>query len=85
MIFSVIHSIKTSIFSLLPIVILAIGEAKWIYVVIAAGALVTIIIISSILSWLRYTYQLEEDQIRIEQGVLIRKKTYDIQASNSID
>ncbi len=74
MIFSVIHSIKTSIFSLLPIVILAIGEAKWIYVVIAAGALVTIIIISSILSWLRYTYQLEEDQIRIEQGVLIRKK-----------
>lgn len=51
----------------------------------AAGALVTIIIISSILSWLRYTYQLEEDQIRIEQGVLIRKKTYDIQASNSID
>lgn len=33
MIFSVIHSIKTSIFSLLPIVILAIGEAKWIYVV----------------------------------------------------
>src|SRR5690625_7223701 len=33
-------------------------------------------IITSILSWLRFTYRVEENELRIEQGVFIRKKRY---------
>lgn len=34
------------------------------------------IIFSSILSWLRYTYRLESNELRIEYGVFVRKKRY---------
>lgn len=34
------------------------------------------IILVSILSWLRYTYRLEENELRIEYGVFVRKKRY---------
>jgi putative membrane protein len=34
------------------------------------------IIVVSILSWLRYTYRLEENELRIEYGVFVRKKRY---------
>src|SRR5690625_5656482 len=33
-------------------------------------------IITSILSWLRFTYRVEDNELRIEQGVFIRKKRY---------
>src|SRR5690625_3729447 len=33
-------------------------------------------IITSILSWLRFTYRVEENELRIEQGIFIRKKRY---------
>ncbi|WP_045519259.1 PH domain-containing protein [Neobacillus niacini] len=34
------------------------------------------IILVSILSWLRYTYRLEQNELRIEYGVFVRKKRY---------
>lgn len=34
------------------------------------------IILVSIVSWLRYTYRLEENELRIEYGVFVRKKRY---------
>ncbi|MFC4401893.1 PH domain-containing protein [Gracilibacillus xinjiangensis] len=74
MIFSVIKSIRQSVFGLLPMIILAVGNNAWLYIVIGVIVFSAFIIIGSVLSWLRYTYQLEEDQIKIEQGILIRKK-----------
>ncbi|WP_073202483.1 PH domain-containing protein [Gracilibacillus kekensis] len=74
MIFNIIQSIRQSIFGVLPLVILAVGNDAWFYVIIGASVLAALIIIFSVLSWYRYTYQLEEDQIRIHQGILIRKK-----------
>jgi putative membrane protein len=41
----------------------------------AAIALV-VIIITSIFSWLRFTYKLEQGELRIEYGVFVRKKRY---------
>lgn len=42
-----------------------------------ASAIVIIgIILVSIVSWLRYTYRLEENELRIEYGVFVRKKRY---------
>ncbi|WP_228275766.1 PH domain-containing protein [Gracilibacillus oryzae] len=73
-VFSIIQTIRKSIFSFLPIIILALGNGEWLYIAIGAVIFAAIIIIVSILSWFRYTYQLEEDQIRIEQGILVRKK-----------
>lgn len=44
---------------------------------IGASAIVIIgIILFSILSWLRYTYRLEQNELRIEYGVFVRKKRY---------
>jgi putative membrane protein len=34
------------------------------------------IILVSILSWLRFTYRLEENELRIEYGIFVRKKRY---------
>ncbi|WP_058306538.1 PH domain-containing protein [Gracilibacillus massiliensis] len=74
MIFNIVQAIRQSIFGALPLVILAVGNDAWFYVIIGASVLAALIIIFSVLSWYRYTYLLEEDQIRIHQGILIRKK-----------
>ncbi len=74
MIFNIIQAIRQSVFGFLPIVIIAVGNDAWFYVILGASILIGLIILFSVLSWFRYTYQLEEDQIRIEQGILIRKK-----------
>ncbi|WP_231710607.1 PH domain-containing protein [Gracilibacillus suaedae] len=74
MIFNIFQAIRHSVFGFLPLVIIAVGNDAWFYVILGASILIVLIILFSVLSWLRYTYQLEEDQIRIEQGILIRKK-----------
>ncbi|GLB60983.1 PH domain-containing protein [Cytobacillus sp. NCCP-133] len=51
------------------------GNGEIIQLVITAGILIAVFIFG-ILSWLRYTYRLEEGELRIEYGVLIRKKRY---------
>ncbi|GAA0286619.1 putative membrane protein [Gracilibacillus halotolerans] len=74
MIISVINTVRQVIFGLIPLFIIAINTDIWKYVLLGIGVLVLLIIVSSILTWLRYTYTLEEDQIRIEQGLIVRKK-----------
>lgn len=74
MIVSVINTIRQTIFGLLPLIIIAVNTDKWIYVLLGIAVLLMLIIVSSVLTWFRYTYTLEEDQIRIEQGIIVRKK-----------
>ncbi|SER48094.1 putative membrane protein [Gracilibacillus ureilyticus] len=74
MILSAFKTIRQSIFSLLPIIILAVGNSAWFYIMMGAVVFIVLIILISVLTWLRFTYQLEDDQIRIEQGIFIRKK-----------
>ena len=74
MIISVISTIRQTIFGLLPLIVIAINTDIWKYVLLGVGVLLLLIIVSSVLTWFRYTYTLEEDQIRIEQGVIVRKK-----------
>jgi putative membrane protein len=52
------------------------GNGGWIFLLGAATIAVIAIIILSILSWLRYTYRLEQGELRIEYGVFVRKKRY---------
>ncbi|MDF2855209.1 MAG: hypothetical protein K0Q87_1060 [Neobacillus sp.] len=52
------------------------GNGGWIFLLGAAAIAMIVIIIMSVLSWLRYTYRLEQEELRIEYGVFIRKKRY---------
>ncbi|UOQ48488.1 PH domain-containing protein [Gracilibacillus caseinilyticus] len=74
MIFNLFQGIRQSIVGLLPIAIVTVGNGEWLYVLLGAAILLVLFIVFSVLAWYRYTYQLEEDQIRIEQGIFIRKK-----------
>lgn len=38
--------------------------------------IIVFVLVNGILSWLRYTYRLEEGELRIEYGVFVRKKRY---------
>ncbi|WP_342429209.1 PH domain-containing protein [Neobacillus sp. FSL H8-0543] len=52
------------------------GNGGWIFLLGAAAIAVTVIIVMSVFSWLRYTYRLEQGELRIEYGVFVRKKRY---------
>lgn len=51
------------------------GNGEILQLVITAGVVIAVFIIG-VLSWLRYTYRLEEGELRIEYGILVRKKRY---------
>ncbi|GAA0322520.1 PH domain-containing protein [Oceanobacillus oncorhynchi subsp. oncorhynchi] len=73
-IFNIIQSLKQSIIGLLPLAIVIIRNSNTFYLIIGLLVIIGLVILFSFLSWLRFTYQLEEDQLRIERGILIRKK-----------
>ncbi|MFD1416443.1 PH domain-containing protein [Oceanobacillus jeddahense] len=72
--FDIIQSLKQSILGILPIAIVIISNGASFYLMIGIAVIIGLIILSSVLSWVRFTYQLEEDQLRIERGIIIRKK-----------
>jgi len=43
---------------------------------IISVVIIVFVLLNGILSWLRYTYRLEENELRIEYGVFVRKKRY---------
>lgn len=74
-IFHIITTIRQLIVALLPIMVLSLSnDLKWIYPVIGISAFGIVLIGFNILKWLRFTYQIQDDQLRIEQGILIRNK-----------
>ncbi|MGM8215375.1 PH domain-containing protein [Bacillaceae bacterium W0354] len=75
-IFRVIEVIKGMVVGLLPLVVLILKDGFLNYVLLGLAALSVLIIISSIIHWLRFTYAIVGDEIRIEQGLFIRKKRY---------
>lgn len=75
-IFTIISAIKSGILGLLPLAIILIREGTIKLVLIGLGVLLLLFTIASFLHWLRFTYSIVDDEIRIEQGVFIRKKRY---------
>ncbi|MGM8366600.1 PH domain-containing protein [Virgibacillus sp. W0181] len=51
-------------------------DQAFMYVILGVVAIILLFLIGSILSWWRFTYQVFDDEIRIEHGVFIRKKRY---------
>ncbi|WP_163971720.1 PH domain-containing protein [Oceanobacillus halotolerans] len=63
---------------IIPIVIglFSFRNEALIYVLLIGSGIALLLVIYSILSWYRYTYRVEDEELRIEYGILIRKKRY---------
>ncbi|RSK26685.1 hypothetical protein EJF36_07335 [Bacillus sp. HMF5848] len=46
------------------------------YSLLGAGLVIVLLLIFSVLWWYRFSYRIEEDELRVEYGVLIQKKRY---------
>ncbi|MCQ6282246.1 PH domain-containing protein [Bacillus sp. EB600] len=69
--------IKNTLFPLFAIVFLGRGGNGGIWIsIISASAVLLFLLIGSILSWFKHTYQLDEKELRIENGIFICKKRY---------
>ncbi|WP_232827955.1 PH domain-containing protein [Paraliobacillus sp. X-1268] len=73
-IFRAINTIRQSIFGLLPIILIASNDGFFKYVILGVIVLTIVFIVLNVIGWMKFTYQLDEDQLRIEQGIFIRKK-----------
>jgi putative membrane protein len=69
--------IKDSVISLFAILFIGGkgGGGIWAFL-IPSAIVIVFLLISSILSWVKHTYLLDEKELKIEQGVFIRKKRY---------
>lgn len=67
--------LKEMIFPILAATVFGGRGADWGNLLFPIGA-VMFALISGILSWLRFSYRLEENELRIESGVFVRKKRY---------
>lgn len=47
-----------------------------IYSILGGIVVLVLILVGGVLSWLRYTYRIEEGELRIEYGLFVRKKRY---------
>lgn len=66
--------LKEMIFPFLIFVVF--GSKSIVFQLIITAVIIVAVLISGFLSWLRFTYRLEEDELRIEYGVFVRKKRY---------
>lgn len=72
-----VKKLKDMLFWLISILFLGgkAGGGIWAFV-IPAAVILFFLLIRSTISWLKHTYQLDEKELRIEQGVFVRKKRY---------
>lgn len=73
--FNLIKVLKETIFGLGVGLILTLKESVF-YFILFVILFLLLLFISSVLSWLRFTYRVENNELRIEQGIFIRKKRY---------
>src|SRR5690625_2413619 len=75
MFFNLITVIKETILGLGIGLILTLKESVF-YFLLFVSVFIVLLLIYSVISWFRFTYRVEENELRIEQGVFIRKKRY---------
>ncbi|MDX1586992.1 MAG: hypothetical protein R3222_09615, partial [Balneolaceae bacterium] len=70
----VLEIIKGNFISLLVLLFVTSGESM----VSLFGILTVLLVllVSGVLSWLRFTYSVVDGELRIEQGILVRKNIY---------
>ncbi|WP_313803954.1 PH domain-containing protein [Cytobacillus sp.] len=58
------------------LVFVVFGSKNGLFQLFASLGVIVLVFIIGILTWLRFTYRLEEGELRIEYGVFVRKKRY---------
>ncbi|WP_072890922.1 PH domain-containing protein [Ornithinibacillus halophilus] len=74
-IFNFIKTLRESLF-LIIITFISFKDDYLGWYLLGVGVILILIIVFSILSWYRYTYRIEDNELRIEYGIFIRKKRY---------
>ncbi|WP_338471488.1 PH domain-containing protein [Niallia sp. XMNu-256] len=77
---AVISFLKSLKEAILPLVLVLFfggnGSGFGIWQVLAFTVFISVALIGGILSWLRFTYRVEEGELRIESGLFVKKKRY---------
>nr|WP_026078642.1 PH domain-containing protein [Parageobacillus caldoxylosilyticus] len=73
---NIVKQLKDAFFPLLLLVIVGNRTISMMWDIAVPSAVVMYTIVIGIVSWLRFTYRLEEGELRIEHGVFVRKKRY---------
>lgn len=73
--FDIWKVLKEFLFFIIPGFVILSGKVLVYYLLILLGCFIIIIIFITI-SWYRYTYRIEKDELRIEQGIFVRNKRY---------
>ncbi|MBP2243245.1 putative membrane protein [Cytobacillus eiseniae] len=74
---AVINCLKQLKDLLIPFLVFVVfGSKNGLFQLIVSVGIIVIVLIAGILTWLRFTYRLEEGELRIEYGVFVRKKRY---------
>ncbi|WP_167263437.1 PH domain-containing protein [Alkalibacillus almallahensis] len=75
-IFSVIKIFKNLIYVIFAGVIAWFGNTTFMYIALGILGLTIILTGFSIVEWLRFRYYIKDDELRIEQGIFVRKHRY---------
>ncbi|PKR77466.1 hypothetical protein CEY16_12125 [Halalkalibacillus sediminis] len=75
-IFQMFKIVRQIYLAIIPIVVLTIQDGFLLYLNLGVLLLLMLLIGSSVLHWLRFKYTVENDELYIEKGILIRKKRY---------
>lgn len=73
--FHFVKGIKNTIF-VMVLAFASLIDGKLLYAILAILLIATIIAVHSILSWRRFTYRVENEELRLEYGIFVRKKRY---------
>lgn len=74
---NVLKQAKELLFPFIIFVVVGSKGTTWdLFYLIASTVAVLVVFVTGILSWLRFTYRIEEGELRIEEGIFIRKKRY---------
>ncbi|GAA0610662.1 PH domain-containing protein [Virgibacillus siamensis] len=73
--FNFIRVVKEAAFAII-LGFISFKDSAFMYFILGASAILILMILFSILSWYRYTYRVEDDELRIEYGIFVRKKRY---------
>lgn len=74
-IFNLINSVK-DMFFLFVIAFVTLVNIDILYAISAVVAIFVLLIVASYISWKRFTYRVEGNELKLEYGVIIRKKRY---------
>lgn len=75
MLFNLVKTIKETILGL-GVGLIIVFQQSFFYFGIFTSLLLLLFIIYSVLSWYRFTYRVEDNELRIEEGIFVRKKRY---------